>query len=146
MRRLFLLLGCVCSVLGCSRDDDSVVEKHQTVWESKRPAEYVIQVCGTGFSGGCLVYAVSDQKVIAASSKLGDGAWTASDPQSHDEPVAGLFRGARAHDGCDRTRLAFDADFGFVTDVYFDCGEEGFGQKVSCFEPNSVDPTVCQDR
>jgi hypothetical protein len=142
MNRL-LAVAILCVSTGCGGDDNHSVDEHQSAWEAKRPAEYVIGVCGTGLSRGCTLSAVANDQVVAARSKVGNDAWTDSEVTEGEDPVSALFRGARAKEDCDRTRLAFDERYGFVSDVYFDCGEEGYGTRVSCFAAGTTDFAEC---
>ena len=144
--RSTLLAGAFFVVMGCgSGDDDGILDQHQALWEMKQPTEYVMETCGTGFSGGCTLTAVSQGQVVAARVKFG-GDWSDVDPGAQEEPVKGLFRRAHSTRDCKRTRLSFDGQYGFVADVYFDCSEEGSGEQARCFVADSTDLSACDGR
>jgi hypothetical protein len=88
--------------------------------------------------------------IVAHASSLernpGSNEWEFSeDYPKPGDPVEDLFDAAERADGgdCSLTRISFDDDFGFVSNDHEDCGEEGGGQEVICFEPDTVDVTLC---
>jgi len=115
-------IGLVALAAACGSDDDGLASQHDK-WREQRPAQYVIQTCGTGFnSPDCSVSAVESN----------------TDP----DPVDGMFDRLENTD-CDITKLTFDPTYGFITEYYLDCSEEGYGAVVRCFEPDTVDTSRC---
>lgn len=111
------------AAVACGSDGDDVASQHAK-WREQRPEQYVIQTCNTGFGGqGCSVRAV-------------DGS---SDP----DPIEDMFDRVQMTD-CDVTTLTFDPTFGFMTEYYLDCSEEGYGSVVRCFVPDTLDTTRCE--
>jgi hypothetical protein len=135
-------------VVACGGVDADLAANREK-WERERPDEYLIVTCGTGFDPGCSLSAVSAGTVVEQAhswdrAPQGDD-WTLSEdvPKAGD-PVEDLFDAAEHQgDDCSLRRISFDDEFGYVNDYYADCGAEGGGQKVMCFEPDTVDVTVC---
>jgi hypothetical protein len=77
---------------------------------------------------------------MADPSKWND--W--SDPR---EPIAAMFDRAEAsgsNKDCKVTKLSFDDTWEFVSEYFAECGEEGSGEVVTCFVPNSQDIDACK--
>ena len=140
MRHLFqYLLGGSVLLSGCGPDIDAKREQ----WEAKAPGSYVVSTCGTGFnlSAGSL-YAVEDGRVLAVEQRIfPDGDWVPLPGAA--EPIASLFDAADNPGDCDLS-IDFDAAYSYPTELYFDCGEEGDGERVACFVPDSVDLEACR--
>lgn len=144
MRHLFQSLSSVLLassfLCGCGPD---VAAKRQE-WERKAPDTYVVGVCGTGFNvPGCQLYAVENDRVVASEVQFAsEQTW--SPVASAAEPIGALFDAAEHPGDCDLS-IEFDAVFSYPTEIYFDCGEEGDGERVACFAPNSLDLDACRD-
>lgn len=145
MRTLGVMaMGCWL-LAGCGGPD---FDENRSKWRADRPEEYVISICGTGFEGGCTLAAVSGDTVVATARSgtkapsVGD--WTFAEAPEQADPVEALFgRAALEGEGCELTRIDFDDRYGYVADYYWDCGEEGGGERVACFEPDTSDATRC---
>src|SRR5688572_24404713 len=108
-------------LVACAGTDAEFDENRQK-WRSERPEEYVIVACGTGFDGGCSLFAVSGENIVASAhstnrSPSGDD-WTfAEDLPKPGDPVEDLFDVAQNLGGdCSFRTLSFDDDFGYVDD------------------------------
>jgi hypothetical protein len=138
--RTAILAWVGMGVSGCGAAGDPVAE-HEMQWAESRPPTYVAEVCATGFAFGCTRVAVTGEKVIAARrGEARDLQFV--DPATIEEPMGRLFRAVR-ESRCTVKNVSFDERFGYVTEYYQDCGEEGDGEKVTCFVPASVDLAVC---
>ncbi|WP_438043004.1 hypothetical protein [Sorangium sp. So ce128] len=141
------LMAVGCWLLaGCSGPD---FDANREKWRSDRPAEYVISICGTGFDGGCTLAAVSGDTVVATARSGIDtprGDWTFAEAPEQADPVEALFdRAAREGDDCELDSVLFDDRYGYVADYYRDCGEEGGGEEVTCFQADTSDVTRCAE-
>ena len=118
---VMVAVGLFASMACGGSDPDVGAEREK--WRELRPAQYVIQTCGTGFgSQGCGVQAV--------------------DGDSEPGPVEDMFDAVDESE-CDVTKLSFDPTYRFITEYYLDCGEEGYGAVVSCFRPDTLDTSAC---
>ena len=115
-------------------------------WRARAPERYVISTCGTGFGiPSCSVEVVDGGRLVSRSNRfLPSEPWAAAPIDDGIEPVASLFEQARRSiDGC-TTSFQLDPVYAYPAQVYFDCGEEGFGVRVACFEPDTLDGSLCQ--
>lgn len=140
-----MVAGCWL-LAGCNGAD---FDDNRAKWRADRPAEYVIQICGTGFNGGCTLAAVSGDTVVATAHSGIDaprGDWTFAEAPEQADPVEALFdRAERESDSCELRSVRFDDRYGYVADYYWDCGEEGSGEEVTCFQPDTSDVTRCAE-
>jgi len=123
------------------------VEDHREQWSSSHPQDYVIEICETGFARGCTLGSVSGGQVVAQRTGQAPGELSDTVPSS-EEPVAALFARVDAAAGsknCSVSRLTFDPNYGYVSEYYSDCGEEGSGEQVTCFKPDSLDLSSCAE-
>jgi hypothetical protein len=144
-----LLVGASLLCWACGDGDPAEqVDEHRAQWLSKQPGTYVVEICGSGFEQGCTLSAVSAGEVVAARA-------SAPPKQSYEdvepraaEPIVALFdrvsRELRS-ENCDLKSLNFDAQFSYVSDFYCSWGEEGGGQAVKCFMPDTIDLNVCAE-
>jgi hypothetical protein len=130
------------ALAGCAGAD---VDASREQWNSNQPSEYVIEVCGTGLAPrSCRLYAVADRHIVEAREEhLGDKGWFDADPAGQPDLVLGMFRAVEQAKSCSVRHVSFDATYGYVTDYYLDCGEEGYGQEVTCFTAGTRDLSVC---
>ncbi|WP_441288709.1 hypothetical protein ACSRUE_43465 [Sorangium sp. KYC3313] len=140
-------MGCWL-LAGCG---DRGFDDNREKWRANRPEEYVISICGAGFEPlGCTLTAVSGDTVVAAARSQSDapssGDWTFIAEPEQADPVEALFNDAEdAGDHCELRDVYFDDRFGYVTYYYNDCGEEGGGVQVRCFQPDTSDATRCME-
>ncbi|HET9955343.1 MAG TPA: DUF6174 domain-containing protein [Polyangiaceae bacterium] len=136
-------LSVLCAISsGCGSDADVGVKRQQ--WLKKAPSSYVVGTCTTGFAiGACRLYAVQQGVVKAAEVKTPpDLMWKSSNDSQ--EPIARLFDSVeRGQSGC-KVSVDFDETFSYPAKVYFDCGQEGSGEEVRCFQADAVDLEVCR--
>ncbi|XXX76832.1 hypothetical protein WMF30_55200 [Sorangium sp. So ce134] len=147
MRTLGLMVMGCWLLAGCGGPE---FDENRAKWRADRPEEYVISICGTGFSGGCTLAAVSGDTVVAAASSglrtPSAGDWTFAETPEQADPVEALFDRAEIEgESCELTRIDFDGRFGYVAEYYRDCGEEGSGEHVACFLPDTSDATRCTE-
>jgi hypothetical protein len=128
---------------GCSGAGDTSIADHQAEWTASHPEQYVIEVRGTGFVPGRTVAAVSGGHVVAARVGI-TSSLEQADPATIELPVEQLFRSASQNSGCKLATLSFDEQYGYVTEYFWDCGEEGGGEKVTCFKPATIDLSACE--
>ncbi|AUX34827.1 MULTISPECIES: hypothetical protein [Sorangium] len=133
---------------GCGDGDAERIERQRETWNEKHVASYVVETCDTGFSAGCRRVAVEDGQVVAAREKFpnDDSPWSDIDDLTIvDEPIAWMFdRAEGTPDDCELSQLSFDAQFGFIREYYVSCGEEGSGERVTCFATDTVDLAACE--
>jgi hypothetical protein len=125
---------------GCGPD----LVDERAEWHAKAPDAYVVGTCSTGFTlPACKLSAVEHGQVLQAEVETSaDGSWAAIDKPS--EPIEALFASAEGlSDDCELS-IDFDDTFSYPTQVYFDCGAEGWGERVLCFTPGSVDLESCR--
>ncbi|WP_437577208.1 hypothetical protein [Sorangium sp. So ce887] len=139
-------MGCWL-LAGCSGPD---FDGNRARWRADRPEEYVISICGTGFARGCTLVAVSGDTVVATAHSPSDAPsgsdWTFAEAPEQADPVEALFdRAAGESEDCELTRIRFDDRYGYVADHYKDCGEEGSGEQVTCFQADTNDVTRCTE-
>lgn len=114
-------------------------------WQARAPKRYVISICGYGASApGCSVVAVDEGRLVSRSNRfLPSDPWVPAPIGDAQEPVASLFDEAgRSIDGC-TTSFELDPVYAYPSRIYFDCGEEGWGVQVTCFEPDTLDSSRC---
>jgi hypothetical protein len=110
------------ALMACNGNPD-VAEQRES-WHERRPEQYVIETCGTGFvQAGCVVRAVNGE--------------------SENDPVESMFDAVEDPGDCDVRELRFSPSFGYVAEYYLDCGEEGYGMEVRCFQANTLDVSRC---
>ena len=117
-----MVIGLLASMACGDSDPDLGAEREK--WRELRPEQYVIETCGTGFlPRACSVQAI--------------------DGDAEPGPVESMFDAVDNESDCDVTTLSFDPTYGFITEYYFDCSEEGYGAVVRCFEPDTLDTSAC---
>ena len=132
---------------GCADDPGQEVDEHRQQWPSKRPQEYVVEICSTGFAlHSCSLDAVSDGKIVASQTGINGQEYKDVEPGSGD-PISALFdrvsREVRS-DNCDDPKsLEFDSQYGYVSKYYCSSGSEGSGETVQCFKPDTTDLSAC---
>lgn len=146
-----LVIACI-GISGCSSDDTSEPLAHLSAqlaeWHSKRPTQYVIVTCGTGFDPKFCVRAAieGDDVKTAKTSGFSRTPLTDANPADVKEPIGDLFEQARHaldnEKSCE-VRLEFDPRYGYLSSYYSDCGEEGGGRAVECFAPGTLDLAAC---
>ncbi|WP_437535032.1 hypothetical protein WME79_12430 [Sorangium sp. So ce726] len=145
-----LLMVSSLGLLACG-DPDPDFEAKREQWASARPQEYVIQTRFTGVAGSHMLYAVSADTIIAEYTSIKrfaepeDWEETGDSPRVGD-PVQALFDAAEGARRCDLREIEFDPKYGFVSIYYHDCGEEGGGEEVPCFAPDTTDVAVCMNQ
>ena len=115
-------------------------------WQARAPERYIISTCGIGFGiPSCSVEAVDEGRLVSRSTRfLPSEPWVTAAIDDGIEPVASLFdQAGRSSDGC-TTSFELDPVYAYPSQVYFDCGEEGWGVRVTCFEPDTLDSSRCQ--
>ncbi len=133
-----LLLG----VSSCgTAPPDAELQDHKALWTAREPHTYVIETCWTGFRRGCTTDVVEAGSVTATRT-LDAGIWTESAREA--EPVAAMFGEVENPGNCSITTVAWNDDWGFVDAYHADCGQEGWGREVRCFEPDTRDPSMCK--
>lgn len=141
MRVAYLAVLAAVACGGEAPDDGPDLKQ---LWLETAPQQYVARLCSTGFTArSCTVSAVSDGQAVAAQSRLGDGEWEDEDPPV--DVVASMLNAAtlEADDGCER-RVTLHETHAFPSLVYTDCGQEGWGTEISCFEADTVDLGRCR--
>jgi hypothetical protein len=136
-----LLFGGIC--WGCGNQAQEV-EDHRQEWFSKRPETFVVDICSGGLSiPSCRLSAVSGGKETTARVNVLNEA-SRDDAVLPDEPMAALFeraaRAARSDGDCD---FSFDSQYGYVSHYSCSSGEDGDGESVACFKPDTVDLAAC---
>jgi hypothetical protein len=128
-------------VVACGSSDPSKEELRED-WQARAPERYVAKVCGTGFGPRlCRVSAVENHQPLETFGEDFDHVWTRVEPM---DPIERMLDSLGEHPSCDQ-RVETHRQYGFPTEVYFDCNEEGFGNEVTCFVPDTLDLRVCQD-
>jgi len=115
-------------------------------WQARAPEQYVIRTCGYGLGPpACSIAAVDQGQLVSRSNRfLPDEPWATAPIDDGTDPVESLFDEAgRSIDGC-TTSFELDPVYAYPSQIYFDCGEEGWGVRVTCFEPDTVDASRCQ--
>ncbi|WP_437870748.1 hypothetical protein [Sorangium sp. So ce363] len=138
-------LGCWL-LAGCSGPD---FDENRAKWRADRPEEYVISICGTGIAPGCTLAAVSGDTVVAAAHSgfvAPHSDWTFVEAPEQADPVEALFdRAERESESCELRDIRFDDRYGYVADYYHNCGTEGSGEEVTCFQADTSDVTRCAE-
>jgi hypothetical protein len=115
-------------------------------WQALAPATYVVLVCGYGLAiPACSLEAVQDGHLVAKEFRfLPDDPWQPTSIEVDEDPIEGLF--AQLDSPTDGCRLSYELDpvYAYPSEVYTDCGEEGWGTRVSCFEPDTLDLDQCR--
>ncbi|WP_437313788.1 hypothetical protein [Sorangium sp. So ce385] len=146
--KFMIPLSLMALLSGCGDGDAERIERQRETWNEKHVASYVVEMCATGFSAGCRRVAVEDGQVVAAREKFpnDNSPWSDIDDLTIvDEPIAWMFDVAQStSEDCELSELSFDAEFGFIREYYVSCGEEGSGERVTCFAPDTVDLAACE--
>jgi hypothetical protein len=131
------LFACA-SLIACGPD---IAEK-RAEWRARAPDSYVVGVCSYGLGGGpCQLSAVQQGQVVEAEYWHSiERAWLpVAEPT---EPIDALF------DAIDDTDCSLDVDFdtkySYPREFWLNCGEEGYGETVECFAPDSLDLEACR--
>ncbi|HWO09315.1 MAG TPA: hypothetical protein VNN80_07540 [Polyangiaceae bacterium] len=115
-------------------------------WQARAPERYVIRTCGQGAAiPSCSIEAVDEGRLVSRSLRfLPDEPWEPAPIDDGQDPVADLFDEAgRSIDGC-TTSFELDPVYGYPSQIYFSCAQEGWGLRVTCFEPDTVDGSRCE--
>ena len=115
-------------------------------WRARAPEQYVITTCSYGAAPpSCALDAVEAGRLVSRSTRFLPGEpWVPAPTDGAQEPVASLFDQARrSTDGC-TTSFELDPVYAYPSQVYVDCEQEGWGVRVTCFEPDTLDGSRCQ--
>jgi len=121
-------------------------DAQRALWQAKAPTTYVVKLCGYGFvAPGCSLQAVQDGRLVASESRfLPQDPWQPNETEAVPDPFESLFAQLDSPpDGC-RTSYQLDPTYAYPSEVYFDCGEEGWGTRVSCFKPDTLNLDECR--
>jgi hypothetical protein len=124
----------------------SKAQPYLEAWQARAPRRYVISTCGYGFSvPACSVEAVDEGRLVSRSNRFLPGEpWVPAPIDDGQEPVASLFEEmGRSIDGC-TTSFELDPVYAYPSQIYFSCAQEGWGVRVTCFEPDTLDASRCQ--
>jgi hypothetical protein len=136
--------GMACSlvfVVACGSSDPSEEELRED-WQARAPERYVAKVCGTGFLPDlCRVSSVENHVPLETFGEDFDHVWSRVEPL---DPIERMLNSAGERTSCDR-RIETHPQYGFPSEVYFDCNEEGYGNEITCFVPDSLDLSACQE-
>jgi hypothetical protein len=126
--------------------DGNAGTQPRSEWQARAPERYVISTCGYGAGvPSCSVEAVDEGRLISRSNRFLPGEpWAPAPIDDGTDPVASLFdQAGRSIDGCS-TSFELDPIYAYPSQIYFDCGQEGWGVRVTCFEPDTLDGSRCQ--
>jgi hypothetical protein len=108
-------------------------------WEALAPTQYVLKICNTGFNTpGCTLAAVEAGVVMAAEQRAFNGEWMATTLAA--EPISGMFDAASS-----AFELELDDDYNYLSSYTQRNLSESWGERVTCFVPDSADLEVCRD-
>ena len=131
--------GVVCA-LACGGSAD--VGEMREQWSDSAPERYVVKTCNTGFAARvCNISAVERQQPVLTEEQHAQGTWTPVQPPV--DLIGRLFDRAESATSCERSVTA-DSVYGYPSDVYFNCGEEGSGVEVACFAADTLELETCR--
>jgi hypothetical protein len=130
-------------MLACGGEDSESAEEAILRWRESAPQQYVATSCSEGFTARfCTVSSVDSGEPVETLVQDPSGAWQPEDPA--EDVVEGILSASkRSTDGCER-RVEAHRTYDFPERVYFDCGEEGWGLRVTCFEAGTLELARCQ--
>lgn len=139
MRRTFVVLGgLACWVVACGDGVDAGEIERE--FRERAPEQYVVRSCAIGFSPRlCTVSSVQGAEPLESVVIGPQGEVTSAEPT---DPIARIIDGIADPDDCD-VRVETDPQYRYPSEVYFDCGEEGWGERVTCFVPDSLELERC---
>lgn len=137
-RTLVVVWGLACGVVACGDEVDAgEIERD---FRAHAPERYVVRSCGTGFARpSCTVSAVQGEEPVESVVIGVEGEVTAIEPV---DPIARIIDWSADPDDCD-VRVQTDPQHRYPAEVYFDCGDEGWGEQVTCFVPDSLELERC---
>lgn len=142
MRRLTASLGLL-GALGCGGEGSESEQEAILRWRESAPQQYVAKSCSEGFTARfCTLSSVDAGEPVEAFVQDPSGEWQPEEP-AEDVVEAIISASAGDTDGCER-RVEGHGTYDFPERVYFDCGEEGWGLSVTCFEAGTLDLTRCK--
>jgi hypothetical protein len=139
--------GVVWLIVLCGACHDDSADRNaaqRSKWESKQPAQYVVEVCDSGFLPRqyCSESAVENGRVTAARTRLRtDAFWTGLDASKQHEPIAALFDAVDNAGEC-KVSVEYDDTYGYVKRLSVTCGE-GTTSEVTCFAPDTTNLAAC---
>jgi hypothetical protein len=144
MRNALAGLAAVLVAAGCggTEGDDDCPSADPSLWAEREPTRYVFASCGTGLApGACSITAVQNGRVVASYDADETDAFEAPEP-GNSLTLSDAFELGGCN-GCD-VRIRQNDQWGYVSEVYADCGAEGYGAEVTCFAPDTLDPAACR--
>jgi hypothetical protein len=132
------------AVLACGGESAGGETDLIQLWLDTAPRQYVAKSCSTGFTQRmCAVSAVEAGPPVSTRVQVAEGGWEDVDPAS-DVVGMMLSDATRAErNGCQR-RVTQHETYAFPSQVYWDCGEEGWGSRLTCFAEGTLDLARCQ--
>ncbi len=143
----FLLVGVLplATVMGCSSESVELEEGLEK-WNANAPSKYVLITQSTGFAGGPRHLSVVDDGEVSDCFLEADETTCSPEPDANSsDPVTLLYEQAMLDTDAELKNIEIDEEYGYLVNYYLDGGEEGWGERVTCFIPDSVDPTACED-
>lgn len=127
-----------------SADDSSALGQYlnelKNTWESSEPEQYVVKVCGTGFSPpSCTLAVINGDEIVSAELESIAGVWAPTDLGASD-PLWLMFDEAQA-----AAELEVDPTYGYISSYLQRSISESWGKEVSCFVVDTQDPEQCRD-
>lgn len=118
----------------------------RNLWQSKAPSSYVVTTCGYGFTlPACSLQAVKDGHLVASENRfLSQDPWQPTTDSPDQDPFESLFAQLQSPPSGCRTSYEIDPVYAYPSQVYFDCGSEGWGTRVTCFEPDTLNLDECR--
>ncbi|HYP97664.1 MAG TPA: DUF6174 domain-containing protein [Polyangiaceae bacterium] len=146
MIKLGWVVGASLLCWGCAADPGQELDEHRQQWLSKRPQEYVVEICNTGFAPhSCSLDAVSGDRVVASRTALQGQAYEEVEPGSIDPIIALFDRVSSAVRTDDDSDLEFDPQYGYLSKYHGSSGSESSGEIVKCFKPETIDLSACSN-
>jgi hypothetical protein len=129
--------------LACGGEGTLGSEEALARWRESAPQQYVARSCGEGFSArSCTVTSVDSGEPVETLVQDWSGSWQPA--ETPVDVVEGILSASTQDtDGCKR-RVESHPAYAFPERVYFDCGEEGWGLRITCFEAGTLDLARCQ--
>jgi hypothetical protein len=144
MKSKLAYLGFLAALACGGEDADDGTDLKQQ-WLESAPQQYVARLCSTGFTmRSCSVSAVDAGLPVAEQEQaVGRDVWQDAVPPS-DVIESILNRAARkADEGC-TLRITQHEMYAFPSSVFESCYSEGYGARIECFVPDTLDLSVCQ--
>lgn len=147
MKAIWHRVACLSMfALACGGEDADDGTDLKQQWLESAPLQYVAKACSTGFTVRTCSISAVDAGVPVAMRQQEPFSEDWQDVAEPRDVIAGILNRAsgEADKGC-KLRVTPHETYAFPESVFESCEGEGYGVEISCFVPDTLDLSLCEN-